>query len=306
MDEENNLKKTSTKKKATKKATSANSTAKKSSATKVGTKSTTNRKSATKTATTKKNLSAKTTSKVSPKKTATKTVKKVEKKDKEKDLAPIIKESTIEEKSAKILEETVIEEHQEKEEQVTKLEEKTPIDVTRRTVKKIIPLSNYLIAAIIIVWIVIIAYVGYEFSRRHQENLYQEGYFIHEKIDIKKISLSEAGNVAHDAKDPTFILFNYRGYEETYELEKELWKIMNDYHINNNFYYVDLTDENGTLNCDMNCVLNTGLNVTKFKNVPAVAYYERGTLIDIAQREDKKVLEAADFVKLLDMYEFKR
>ena len=210
-----------------------------------------------------------------------------------------------EEKNYNVLEETIIEEESPRKEDHEKTEE-IPVFETRKTIKKVIPLSNYLIVAIILVWIAIIAYVGYELSRRHQENLYQEGYFIHEKIDIKKISLAEASTVAHDAKDAVFILFNYRGYEETYELEKELWRIMNDYHIEQNFYYVDLTDENGTLNCDMTCVLNTGLHVTNFKNVPAIAYYERGTLIDVAQREDKKVLEAADFVKLLDIYEFKR
>ena len=53
-------------------------------------------------------------------------------------------------------------------------------------------------------------------------------------------------------------------------------------------------------------MINTGLNHTKFKNVPVVAYYERGTLVDVAQREDVKILEAADFVKLLDMYEFRK
>ena len=74
----------------------------------------------------------------------------------------------------------------------------------------------------------------------------------------------------------------YRGYEETYDLEKDIWKIVQEYHLENDFYYVDLTDENGSINCDLACVINTGLNHTKFKNVPVVAYYERGTLVDVA------------------------
>ena len=310
MDEEKKVKKTTTKKTGAKKATTTSSKTKTSRA-KVGKTSSTKQKSTTKTSESKKSSSVKSTTgkaETKTKKTTTKKspVKKVTKEKLEREQETVLKEDVLnEEKNYNVLEETIIEEESPRKEDHEKTEE-TPVFETRKTIKKVIPLSNYLIAAIILVWIAIIAYVGYELSRRHQENLYQEGYFIHEKIDIKKISLAEASTVAHDAKDAVFILFNYRGYEETYELEKELWRIMNDYHIEQNFYYVDLTDENGTLNCDMTCVLNTGLHVTNFKNVPAIAYYERGTLIDVAQREDKKVLEAADFVKLLDIYEFKR
>jgi hypothetical protein len=310
MDEEKKVKKTTTKKAGAKKATTTSSKTKTSRA-KAGKTSSTKQKSTTKTSESKKSSSVKSTTgkaETKTKKTTTKKspVKKVTKEKIERELETVLKEDVLnEEKNYNVLEETIVEEESPRKEDHEKTEE-TPVFETRKTIKKVIPLSNYLIAAIILVWIAIIAYVGYELSRRHQENLYQEGYFIHENIDIKKISLAEASTVAHDAKDAVFILFNYRGYEETYELEKELWRIMNDYHIEQNFYYVDLTDENGTLNCDMTCVLNTGLHVTNFKNVPAIAYYERGTLIDVAQREDKKVLEAADFVKLLDIYEFKR
>ena len=310
MDEEKKVKKTTTKKAGAKKATTTSSKTKTSRA-KAGKTSSTKQKSTTKTSESKKSSNVKSTAgkaETKTKKTTTKKspVKKVTKEKLEREQNTVLKEDVLnEEKNYNVLEETIIEEESPRKEDHEKTEE-IPVFETRKTIKKVIPLSNYLIAAIILVWIAIIAYVGYELSRRHQENLYQEGYFIHEKIDIKKISLAEASTVAHDAKDAVFILFNYRGYEETYELEKELWRIMNDYHIEQNFYYVDLTDENGTLNCDMTCVLNTGLHVTNFKNVPAIAYYERGTLIDVAQREDKKVLEAADFVKLLDIYEFKR
>lgn len=310
MDEEKKVKKTTTKKAGAKKATTTSSKTKTSRA-KAGKTSSTKQKSTTKTSESKKSSNVKSTAgkaETKTKKTTTKKspVKKVTKEKLEREQNTVLKEDVLnEEKNYNVLEETIVEEESPRKEDL-EITEEIPVFETRKTIKKVIPLSNYLIAAIILVWIAIIAYVGYELSRRHQENLYQEGYFIHEKIDIKKISLAEASTVAHDAKDAVFILFNYRGYEETYELEKELWRIMNDYHIEQNFYYVDLTDENGTLNCDMTCVLNTGLHVTNFKNVPAIAYYERGTLIDVAQREDKKVLEAADFVKLLDIYEFKR
>ena len=315
MNEEKKVSKSTPKKSTTKKTSTKSTTTKTSKASKTsGTKKTTAKTvSSKKTSGTKTSTASKTTKKVSstqkktgtkksasPKKTSTKVVVP----EKEKIVVP--EEVTTKKEVKQVLEETVLPIKEENLEQEKSEKKSVPVFETRKTIKKVIPVSNYLIAAIVVVWVIIIAYVGYELSRRHQENLYQEGYFIHEKVDVKKISLEEAKTVTHDSKDATFILFNYRGYKETYDLEKELWKIMKDYHIESNFYYVDLTDENGTNNCDMTCVINTGLNHTKFKNVPAVAYYERGSLVDIAQREDQKVLEAADFVKLLDMYEFRK
>ena len=304
MEEEKKVKKT-TKKSPAKKAPTTSKKVKKTTLDKTNKTSPTGVKRTTKTSESKKSSRGKSsTVKTEPKKQS-KTTKQVKKVDSKKTLDSVINTQEVlkEEIKPSVKEESKISEKPEVMENVL---EKSPVYETRRTIKKAIPLSNYLIAAIIIVWVVIIAYVGYELSRRHQENLYQEGYFIHEKIDIKKLSLTQSIKILQDQKETTFILFNYRGYEETYQLEKDLWKIMNDYHIAKNFYYVDLTDENGTLNCDMTCVLNTSFHITNFKNVPAVAYYANGTLIDVAQREDKKVLEAADFVKLLDSYEFKR
>lgn len=283
---------TTSKGSTSKKSVVKNESAKKTTAKKAEVKKTESKKVEGKKTTTKKSTaSSKPT--VKPKKEVIQTVP--EKKE-------VVRSKKVLEEIEVISEEPIF--HEEK--KVIEKPKEEPIFETRKTIKKIIPVSNYLIAAIIVVWVIIIAYVGFELSRRHQENLYQEGYFIHEKIDIKKISLEEAKNVARDSIDATFILFNYRGYKETYQLEHDLLKILQDYHLEQNFYYVDLTDETGTLNCDMTCVINTSMNVDKFKNVPAIAYYGRGSLVDIAQRDDQKVLEVADFVKLLDMYEFRK
>lgn len=317
MDEEKKVKRSTSKKSETKKTTKA--TVSKNTAKKVveakstGTKKTVSKKSngakksdigktlvSNKSSKKASTASKKTTTKKSP--STPKTTKTVEKKVLESEVI-----QTVEAPVKTVLKPSVSPVNLTKDQNEDHAEEtKKVVFETRKTIKKVVPISSYLIAAIIVVWVIIIAYVGYELSRRHQENLYQEGYFIHENIDIKKISLEEAKNVSHNSTKATFILFNYRGYEETYDLEKDIWKIVQEYHLENDFYYVDLTDENGSINCDLACVINTGLNHTKFKNVPVVAYYERGTLVDVAQREDVKILEAADFVKLLDMYEFRK
>lgn len=176
-------------------------------------------------------------------------------------------------------------------------------------IKKEIPFLNYIVAVIAIIWIVIIAFLGVKMNEKHQEKLYDEGYFNHniDKLSIKKSSINLIGEeIEQSSLENIFVLFNYRGEEEHYRLEKDLEKVMKDYHLENNFYYVDITDYSGILNCDVTCMINQEMNTNYVTNLPAVVYIKNKEVIDVAQREDQKILEAADFVKLLDMYEFKK
>ena len=184
----------------------------------------------------------------------------------------------------------------------------------RNDSKKEIPVSNYLIVAIIVIWVFIIAFIGFKLYGRYEEKLYQDGYYIHEgyfkenaskNVSIQKLNLADVNQVITSSSGNLFIFFNFRGYEETYQLEKDLVNVLLEHHIQNNFYYVDLTDVPTSESCGLPCAINSELHRSEFTNAPAIAYYKNGQLMDIAQREDKKVLEAADFVKVLDMYEIK-
>ena len=83
-------------------------------------------------------------------------------------------------------------------------------------------------------------------------------------------------------------------------------KIIEEYHLKDQFYYVDLSREESQTNCSSDCAINQELGTNLVHNLPAIVYYKNNVVVDVAQREDQKVLEAADFVKLLDMYEFKK
>lgn len=170
-----------------------------------------------------------------------------------------------------------------------------------------VPFTNYIVAAIIVVWILIILALGFQLYNKYQEKLYDEGYFYHENINIKKTSVEGIQKVIQESPEEIlFVFLNQIGEKANYELEKNLYSIMKEYGIQDNFYYIDVTKENDLLNCNPNCLLYNSLGTTLIKNIPAVVYIKDRQVVDVAQREDKKVLEAADFVKLLDMYEFKK
>lgn len=167
--------------------------------------------------------------------------------------------------------------------------------------------TNYMIAILIVIWIFMIVFFGYQLYKNHQIKLYQQGYFYHENVNIKKVQIGELTTLlSNNSNEDAFVLFNYRGQEETYKLEKDIYELLKANHLENNFYYVDMTDVVGQKDCSLSCLINGELNTEEFKNTPAVAYFKNGQLIDIAQREDQKVLEAADFAKILDIYEFRK
>ncbi len=287
-------KKTSTKTASSTKTTKA--IASKSNATKATTKKTTTSKKAS----TEKAKSGSVKKSATTPKGVTATKKKMEH---PKEDSIIISETNVKNDEKFIISEEVFEEVS-----IDQNEEKNIEPVVQdNTIEKHISFTNCIIAAIIVVWILILLAVGFQLYGKYQEKLYDEGYFNHEKIDIKTLSLEDLhSEINGTSTDTMFILFNQIGEEENYILEKDLYQIMQDYNIQDNFYYVDVTNEYGKYNCSMDCVLNQLLETSMISNVPAIVYVEDHRIIDVAQREDQKVLEAADFVKLLDIYEFEK
>ena len=85
--------------------------------------------------------------------------------------------------------------------------------------------------------------------------------------------------------------------EKEYNLEKDLKKVIKDNDLKDNFY-VYLEDENTNL--------RELFGIEEDTKTPTVLYFKNGSLIDKVERLDEKMMEAADFVKLLDMYELSK
>lgn len=170
-----------------------------------------------------------------------------------------------------------------------------------------VPFMNYIIAFIIILWICILVFLGVHFYQKHQEERYDSGYFNSANVGVQKVSINQVyEKLGNASEEEFFVLFNFRGEKEYYDLEKELETIIRDNELEKKFYYVDVTDYAGTYNCNVVCIVNQTLETTLFEHLPAIAYIKNNKIVDIAQREDENVLQAADFMKLLDMYELKK
>ena len=95
----------------------------------------------------------------------------------------------------------------------------------------------------------------------------------------------------------SFIFITNLNQEEEYNLEKDLMKVIKDNKLKDNFYiYFKEPSDN----------LNELFGIDGSIKTPTILYYKNGSLVDSVKREDEKMIEAADFVKLLDIYELSK
>ena len=84
-------------------------------------------------------------------------------------------------------------------------------------------------------------------------------------------------------------------------MEKELKKVINKYELNDQIYYLNVTEikEKDDYIDKINKSLNLEEKVTQ---VPTIIYIKEGKVVDIIKRSDDNMMNVGDFQKLLDIY----
>ena len=129
---------------------------------------------------------------------------------------------------------------------------------------------------------------------------YSKSYLVDKKIatEIKCNDLSNA-----ITGEESFIFVTTLNDENEYKLEKDLKKVIGENRLNDKFYvYVDDPSCGSLSDITTNASINLKLQ-EKITQVPTILYYKDGSLVDYVERVDKNMIEAADFVQLLDIYE---
>lgn len=247
--------------------------------------STTSRKTTTKKTTTpKKKVSTTSSKKTSTTKKATSSKKPEAQKSVEKE--PIEK---------KVLEKVEVPKHieivEEKKEEKTEKKESLYQDQTIRMLSIVVVILAFVLAAV----------TYFKFFHEVENISYSDEWkgksYLVSKNVVHQVSLGEILNVVN--KSDTFIFVTTLDNEEEFELEKDLRKIVLDYHLESKFFVYPL--EEATKNKALE-----NLQVMDSVKVPTILFYRDGKLIDRVEREDAKMIEAADFVHLLDIFEYKK
>lgn len=160
----------------------------------------------------------------------------------------------------------------------------------------------YIILGIILVFVLGGLYV-FKWQQVKQKEKLMKSYLVSSgTVNLEIKNLDEVSYYKTEAPSTHFVLISYTGSEDTYNLETGLKTIIDNYKLNDEFYYLNV--ENLMKEDNYLTRLNTAFNTDKIKTVPVIIYYKDGEIIDIVKRLDDQVIKAADFQKLLDIYDF--
>ena len=169
--------------------------------------------------------------------------------------------------------------------------------------------KNYVIVSIISLIAIFLTYYIFSWYNLIQEKKYNESYLIKTNtISLEVNDLTEIESTFTEAPSEYLVYIGYKNDEEIYKLEKSLKKIIDKNNLNDNFYYIDVTElrkEDGYLE-KLNNTL--GLEENKITKVPTIIYFKNGKVLKdaIITREDEKIIDAGDFEHLLEIYELKK
>jgi len=123
-------------------------------------------------------------------------------------------------------------------------------------------------------------------------------------IESNITDIESLEQITQEAPSSYFIYIGYTGDEDVYNLEKELKRVIDKYKLNDEFYYLDITNLKNK-NQDYLKEINSKLDVD-LENVPAIIYVNEGKILDsnVLDGVNDTKLKVSDFEQLLDIYEF--
>ena len=143
----------------------------------------------------------------------------------------------------------------------------------------------------LLIMVIGIAKIGGVFENKD----FSKSYLLSKKIINKEILKDDVRSVL--LNNDVFIFITSLNDEEEYNLEKDLRKVIKDNNLKDNFYIYFKNDSDN---------LNELFGIDENNKTPTILYYKNGNLVDKVERNDEKMIEAADFAKLLDMYELSK
>lgn len=179
------------------------------------------------------------------------------------------------------------------------------VDMVKLSNKKIdgIPLKNYLLVIFIFGLVIIGSLYICQWYKLYKTDKLATSYLVKTNTISNSInSYEEMNSVFSETANNYFVYVSYTNSSEIYRMEKDLRKIINSYQLQDNFYYIDMTElmkENGYLE-----KLNNTLGLTQYKitKLPTIVYFDEQMNQDnILKRADNQIFQAADFVHMLDI-----
>lgn len=162
--------------------------------------------------------------------------------------------------------------------------------------KREVPLKNYFIALLIVLVIaIVVLYAKKTYEINTSQRLSQS---VLSRV-VGEIKYNEISSALGEKSSNYFIYISYVKKEDIYNLETKLKKIIANYELQDNFYYINVTDELEDANLISNLNTKFNLNLSSKDNLPLILYYESGTLKSILKSYDDGLFSTKTFEKIL-------
>ena len=162
---------------------------------------------------------------------------------------------------------------------------------------KYFPYKNYLYLLIGIVVLLLLGWYIASWLKVKNEEKLSTSYLVKTSTITYTIDdLKEVDSVLQESPSEYFVYISYTGNEDIYKLEKKLKKIIDDYHLEDEFYYLDITsakDKKETLD-----KLNKMFNTDEITNYPCIIYFRDGNIEKVIV-DKNDVFDYNKFINLL-------
>ncbi|MGM9834953.1 MAG: DUF6568 family protein [Bacilli bacterium] len=175
--------------------------------------------------------------------------------------------------------------------------------------ERYIPIKNYVIAVLVVISVVLLTLYFMQWYKVLEENKLSSSFLIKSNTITNEVKeLEEIEAVFSEVPEDYFVYVSYTGSEKVYNMEKELEEVIDDYNLNNKFYFINVTnvmDDDDYVD-KINEAL--GLEEQKINKVPTIIYYKDGKIASdgILTREDDNIITAADFLQFLEEKEYEK
>ena len=148
------------------------------------------------------------------------------------------------------------------------------IKYKNQTVKK------YFVGLCIILAIIFLALYFYKWHNVLEQEKFYNSYLISTNtISLEMTDIDEISSVLSETPSYYFLYISYTEDEEVYNLEVELKPLIDEYQLQNNFYFLNVTDFKDT-NTDYkeDIALELGIDESIISEVPIILYFKDGSL----------------------------
>lgn len=155
----------------------------------------------------------------------------------------------------------------------------------------------FIIALILIVW-----YIASWCTIKKQERLMKSYLVTSNTISYKVDDINDFSQVMQELPSEYFVYISYTNNEKIYKLEKKLKNIIDSYELNDEIYYIDVTDDIDDEN--LYNIISQTFNID-ISNLPCIIYVRNGNIERIIN-EEKESFNYTDFEKLLKEFQYEK